>query len=45
MRKAASDCLSAKAAQEYTPLQERECLNLLRSLLHVDGKIDPCLRR
>ncbi|TDL15532.1 cytochrome P450 [Rickenella mellea] len=45
MRRAANNGLSLKAAQEYTPLQEKEAIYLLHGLLHEKGNIDPQLRR
>lgn len=45
MRRAATSCLSAKVAQEYTTLQEMESVNLLQNLLQEKGNIDPLLRR
>ncbi|KDR82192.1 hypothetical protein GALMADRAFT_276748 [Galerina marginata CBS 339.88] len=45
MRRAAHDGLSIKAAENYTPLQEKEAIHLLHGLLHEKGRIDPQLRR
>ena len=45
MRKAANLALSAKAAADFTPLQEREAEHFLRGLLTCDGKIDAHIRR
>lgn len=45
MRRAASQGLSPKAARDYTPLQEKEAINLLAGLLEEKGQIDPHLRR
>lgn len=45
MRRAAHNGLSAKAAEGYAPLQEKEVIHLVHGLLHEKGNIDPQLRR
>lgn len=49
MRRVASSCLSAKVASEYTPLQEKEVVSLLNSLLRarssVGNELDSIIRR